>query len=321
MRAIEFDEFGGPEVLAEVERPDPAPEDGEVLVEVEAAGVNFADILTVAGQYAPPESLPHVPGMEVVGRTGDGRRVLGYLTAGGYASKAAVPVRDLVEVPEGVGAGEAAALLVQGLTAWHLLRSAARVGAGETVVVNAAAGGVGSLAVQLAKRLGAGRVIATASTEDKRALALELGADAAVDGAADGYRERVLDANEGRGVDVVLDAIGGAVLDQALDALASFGRVITYGASAGTGVPTVDPGRLTMHSTLLGGLWLAPLLKESGAAGEPLRELLRLAAAGQIRPQVGAEYPLSAAAQAHTDLLARRTTGKLILTVEPRDRD
>ncbi|WP_409495917.1 zinc-binding alcohol dehydrogenase family protein [Amycolatopsis sp. cmx-11-12] len=316
MRVIEFDRFGGPEVLTEVERPDPVPGDGEVLVEVEAAGVNFGDIKNVAGQYAPPETFPHVPGMEVVGRTGDGRRVLGYLTDGGYASKAVVPIRDLVELPDGVGAGEAAALLVQGLTAWHLLRSAARVRPGETVVVNAAAGGVGSLAIQLAKRFGAGRVIATASTEDKRALALELGADAAVDGAADGYRERVLDANRGAGVDVVLDAVGGTVFDQALGALASFGRLITYGASAGTGLPPVDPGHLTMRNTILGGLWLVPILDEAGAAGPPLQELLHLAATRQIKPLVGGEYPLSAAATAHEDLLARRTTGKLILRVE-----
>ncbi|SDH17336.1 NADPH2:quinone reductase [Sinosporangium album] len=147
--------------------------------------------------------------------------------SGGYASKAVVPARDLVEVPEKVSAGEAAALLVQGLTAWHLLRSSARVQAGESVVVNAAAGGVGSLAVQLARRFGAGRVIATASTPEKRALALELGADVAVDGAADGYRERILDANHGRPVDVVLDAIGGAVFEQALGTVASFGRLIT----------------------------------------------------------------------------------------------
>ncbi|GAA2327061.1 quinone oxidoreductase family protein [Streptomyces cuspidosporus] len=315
MRAVQFDRFGGPEVLTEVERPDPVPGDGEVLVEVEAAGVNFGDIKNVAGQYAPAETLPHVPGMEVVGRTADGTRVLGYLTSGGYASLAAVRARDLIEIPEEIGAGQAAALLVQGLTAWHLLRSAARVQPGEAVVVNAAAGGVGSLAIQLARHFGAGRVIATASTPDKRSLALDLGADSAVDGAADGYRERILDANHGRGVDVVLDAVGGEVFEQALGTLAHFGRLITYGASAGGPLPAVDPARLTMSNTVLGGLWLVPVLERSGAAGPPLRELLRLTVAQQLRPLVGGEYPLACAADAHRDLLDRRTAGKLVLRV------
>lgn len=313
---MQFSRFGGPEVLAEAEVPDPVAGPGQVVVEVEAAGVNFADIGRIAGTYTPPERLPAVPGMEVLGRTGDGRRVMAYMTDGGYASRAVVNESDLAEVPEGLGAGEALALLVQGLTAWHLLRSSARMGAGESVVVNAGAGGVGSLAVQLAREFGAGRVIATASTDAKRALAVELGADAAVDGAVDGYWQRVLEANGGRPVDIVLDAVGGPMLDAALSALAPFGRLITYGSSSGEGHPGVQPGLLAQGNVSLGGLWLAPLMAAGPEAAAPLGDLLRLTAEGRVRPLVGAEYALADAATALQDLRDRRTTGKIVLRVE-----
>ncbi|MCP2257433.1 NADPH2:quinone reductase [Streptoalloteichus tenebrarius] len=313
MRAVQFSTFGGPEVLREVLLPDPVPGRDEHLVDVEASGVNFADLRQVAGEYARPDRLPHVPGMEVVGRTGDGQRVLGYTTRGGYASKVVVAARDLVAVPEGVGAAEALAVLVQGLSAWHMLRSLARITRGESVVVHAAAGGVGSLAVQLARHFGAGRVIATASTAEKRDLALTLGADVAVDGQAEGYTERVLAANGGRGVDIVLDAQGGKVLHAALDALAPFGRLISYGSSSGDTPPPIDSYRLVERNVSMAGFWLAPLLARSGAAGAPLRELLDLVAAGRLRPLVGGEYDLADAAKAHEDLASRRTVGKLVL--------
>ncbi len=318
MRAMRFERFGGPEVLAEAEVPDPVAGPGETLVEVAAAGVNFGDIKQIAGEhtdgpYAPAGPLPRIPGLEVVGRTPDGRRVLGALPQGGYAEKAVVADRDLVEVPEGVGAGEALALLVQGLTAWHLLRSAARMAPGESVVVHAAAGGTGSLAVQLAREFGAGRIIATASSEDKRAFALELGADAAIDGAAEGYRERVLDANHGRPVDIVLDAVGGPVLDSALGALGHLGRLVTYGASSRQPASAIAPGRLALESLTVAGFWLIPLLARDGAGGPALEELLDLTARRRLRPLVGAEYDLARARDAHEDLLARRTKGKLVL--------
>ncbi|WP_026120139.1 quinone oxidoreductase family protein [Nocardiopsis potens] len=318
MRAMRHERYGGPEVLEEAEVPDPVAGPGEVLVDVEAAGVNFGDIKDIAGEltegpYAAQGPLPRIPGMEVAGRTGDGRRVVGYLRQGGYAAKAAVAERDLAPLPEGVGAGEALALLVQGLTAWHLLRSVARVRPGETVVVHAAAGGTGGLAVQLAREFGAGRVIATASSEEKRALALELGADAAVDGEADGYRERILGANRGRPVDVVLDAVGGPVLDAAAGALGFLGRLVTYGASSRQAATAIPPTRLAVENLTVGGFWLTPLITRDGAGGAALEELLALTARGRLRPQVGAEYPLERARDAHEDLLGRRTKGKLLL--------
>ncbi|MFJ9470563.1 quinone oxidoreductase family protein [Streptomyces caniferus] len=318
MRAMRFERFGGPEVLREADVPDPVAGPGETLVEVEAAGVNFGDIKQIAGEqpdgpYAPKGPLPRIPGLEVVGRAPDGRRVLGYVLQGGYAARTVVPDRDLVALPDGVSAGEALALLVQGLTAWHVLRSVARIRPGESVVVHAAAGGTGSLAVQLAREFGAGRVIATASSEEKRAFALELGADAAVDGDAVGYKERVLDANHGRPVDIILDAIGGPVLDSALDTLGYLGRLVTYGSSSRQAASALAPSRLAVENIGVAGFWLIPLLARNGAGGPALEELLDLTARGRLRPLVGTEYDLARARDAHEDLLARRTKGKLIL--------
>ncbi|SEC23008.1 NADPH2:quinone reductase [Streptomyces sp. 2224.1] len=318
MRAMQFERFGDPEVLTEAEVPDPVAGPGETLVEVEAAGVNFGDIKHIAGEhtdgpYAPKGPLPHIPGMEVVGRTTDGRRVLGYVRQGGYAAKTVVADRDLVTMPPGVSAGAALALLVQGLTAWHLLRSVARVRPGESVVVHAAAGGTGSLAVQLAREFGAGRIIATTSSDEKRALALELGADAAIDGEAEGYKERVLDANQGRPVDIILDAIGGPVLDSAVDALGYLGRLVTYGASSRQAASAIAPSRLAVRSIGIAGFWITPLLARNGLGGTALEELLDLTAQGRLRPLVGAEYDLARARDAHEDLLGRRTKGKLAL--------
>jgi NADPH2:quinone reductase len=314
MRAIQVNRFGGPEVLAFVEVAEPVPASDEILVEVAAAGVNYADTHRTEGSYSGGTVLPFVPGVEVVGCTPDGRRVLAPTFAGGgYAEVAVVPAARAVGVPDEVGEGEALALLVQGLTAWHVLRSSARLAPGESVVVNAAAGGVGSLAVQLAKFFGAGRVIAAASTPQKRALAVRLGADVAVDSALDGYADRVRAANDDRPVDVVLDSTGGKTMLAGLDVLGGFGRLVTYGNAAREGRPLVDTGLLAESNRAVAGFWLRPAMDYPGAYREPLAELLELTAAGTIRPLVGGNYPLAEASRAHEDLLARRTTGKLIL--------
>src|SRR4051794_387769 len=193
MRAIQVQEFGGPEVLriADVARPEPGP--GEVLIQVTRAGINFADTHQRRNEYLAKAELPLVPGTEVAGvREDTGERVVAVTGTGGYAEYAAAPEALTVPLPDDVDDGTALALLVQGLTAWHLYRTSARIRDGETAVVHAGAGGVGSLAVQLGRPLGAGRVIATASSEEKRQLALELGADAAVDSAPEGLADRLL---------------------------------------------------------------------------------------------------------------------------------
>ncbi|WP_405693531.1 zinc-binding alcohol dehydrogenase family protein [Streptomyces sp. NBC_01185] len=301
MLAIQFDRFGGPEVLRPVEVAAPVAGPGEVLVTVEAAGVNFADTHQVDGSYLAADALPYVPGSEVVGRTPDGRRVLARVSHG-YAEQVTAKVSGLVQIPEDLGAAQALALMMQGLTAWHLLRSAARVRPGESVVVHSAAGGVGSLAVQLAREFGAGRVLAQVSTPAKERLVLDLGADA------------VITYPLAEKADVVLDAVGGDLFDRALDSLASFGRLVTYGNAARSGFTPVDPARLGRLNASVTGFWLRPALAAPGAVEGPLKELFGLLAEGRLRPVTGGSYPLAEARRAHEDLLARRTTGKVVLT-------
>ncbi|MDJ0343897.1 zinc-binding dehydrogenase [Streptomyces sp. H10-C2] len=313
MRAIQITEFGGPEVLRQVELPEPAVQPGRLLVEVSSAGVNFADTHTVEDSYLSRSTLPLVPGAEVVGRTPDGRRVVALAENGGYAEIAAVQDYLAHDVPEGVSDGQALALVVQGLTAWHLLRTSARIAEGESVVVHAAAGGTGSLAVQLAKSFGAGRVIATASTKDKRELALELGADIAVDADADGMKDRLVEANGGKKVDIVLEMTGGPVFDASLAALAPFGRLVTYGMASRVPPAPVQAAQLMGRSRAVVGFWLMHCLGRPGMYREPMAELLAMTADGRLKPQVGGVYPLADAARAHQDLRSRRTHGKLIL--------
>lgn len=313
MRAIQITEFGGPEVLRPVELPRPEPGPGELLVEVAAAGVNYADTHAVENSYLSPTTLPLVPGAEVVGRTPEGRRVVALTDNGGYAEWAVVQQALAHDVPDEVSDGAALALVVQGLTAWHLLRTSARIAAGESVVVHAAAGGTGSLAVQLARRFGAGRVIATASTPEKRELALSLGADAAVSPDADGLKDRLVEANCGRKVDIVLEMTGGPVFDASLAALAPFGRLVTYGLASRTAPSPIQAAQLMGRSRAVVGFWLMQCLGRPGMYREPLGELLALTAKGELAPQVGTVYPLSEAARAHEALRSRRTTGKLLL--------
>ncbi|MGH3357090.1 MAG: quinone oxidoreductase family protein [Nocardioidaceae bacterium] len=313
MRAVQITEFGGPEVLTPTELPDPEPSPGHRLLEVSRIGVNYADTHHVENTYLTPAHLPLVPGAEVVGRTQDGRRVVALVGEGGYAERALAPDGLCFDVPDDVEDAQALALVVQGLTAWHLLRTSARMADGETVVVHAAAGGVGSLAVQLARRWGAGRVIATASTEDKRKTALDLGADVAVDSSADGLTDRLREANDGEGVDIVLEMAGGAVFDASMAALGRFGRLVTYGMASRTPPSPVDPGGLMTGSTSVVGFWLIDCLARPGMLAEPLAELFDLTRTGALRPVLGGEYPLSQAAQAHRDLRARVTVGKLVL--------
>ncbi|HEV2776678.1 MAG TPA: zinc-binding dehydrogenase [Solirubrobacteraceae bacterium] len=313
MRAIQMSEYGGPEVLQLVELPVPEPGPGEVLVRVARAGLNFADTHRRTNTYLAKDELPLVPGAEVAGvREDTGERVVALLGSGGYAEYAVAPAALTFPVPDGVSDEMALALVLQGLTAWHLYRTSGRVAHGESVVVHAAAGGVGSLAVQLGKPLGAGRVIATASTADKRDLALELGADVAVDGAADGLTERLVAANLGKPVDVVFEMAGGPVFDASLDALAPFGRLVTYGIASGEN-NTIRSGSLMRRSRAVVGFWFAHCLGRPAMIDDALADLFERVRRGELRVVTGPAYPLDQAAQAQTDLAARRTTGKVTL--------
>jgi NADPH2:quinone reductase len=312
VRAIQITEFGGPEVLKLAEVPVPEPGPGQVLIAVDHAGVNYADTHQAENSYLQAATLPLVPGSEVVGRTEDGRRVLA-LTSSGYAEYALGAPPMVFDLPDGVSDGQALALNVQGLTAWHLLRTSTRMAPGESVVVHAGAGGVGTLAIQLAKQWGAGRVIATASTAEKRALAEQLGADAAVDGAEEGLADRLREANNGRRVDIVLEMVGGRTFDGSLAALAAFGRIAVYGMASRVPPTPLAPTDLMRGSRTVVGFWLTDCLRRPELMTGPMAELLDLTQAGALRPLVGAAYPLGEAGRAHEDLRARRTTGKLIL--------
>jgi NADPH2:quinone reductase len=313
MKAIQVERFGGPEVLQLREVPDPVPADGLVAVEVDAAGVNYADTHQAENSYHAPAKLPLIPGAEVVGTTPDGERVVALLPAGGgYAARALVAPALSVPVPDGVEDGEALAVILQGMTAWHLLRTSARIEAGETVVVHAAAGGVGTLAVQLAKRWGAGRVVASASSEEKRALALELGADVAIDANVPDLRSAIEEAAGGP-VDIVLEMVGGRTFGESFEALAPFGRLVTFGIASREIPEPVDVVALNRHSRGVIGFWLAHCFRRAGMFDGPARELLDLVAAGELRTVVGGTYPLADARRAHEDLRARRSVGKLVL--------
>jgi NADPH:quinone reductase len=297
MRAVQIEEFGGPDVLKVVDLPKPEPGDGEVLVEVSCAGINFADTHQRENTYLSRYEVPLVLGGEVAGTTPDGQRVVALLRSGGYAE---------------FDDGTALALIIQGLTAWHLFRTSAKLKEGESVVVISGAGGVGSLAVQLAKPFGAGRVIATASTEEKRALVVQLGADAAVDPAEEDLKGALIEANEGRPVDVVLEMSGGRVFDQCAEALAPFGRIVAYGI-ASREQNTAETGRLMRKSRAVVGFWLMHCLGRRDMMEEPLRDLFERASRGELVAQLGTTYALSDVRQAHEDLQGRRTTGKLLL--------
>jgi NADPH2:quinone reductase len=313
MRAIQQREFGGPEVLEVVDLPVPEPGDGEVLIRVTRAGMNFADTHQRHNEYLAPQQLPLVPGTEVAGvREDTGERVVALSGNGGYAEYAVAPAALTFPIPDGVDDGTALALVLQGLTAWHLYRTCARVHPGESVVVIAAAGGVGSLAVQLGRPMGAGRVIATASTQAKRDLALELGADAAVDANPEGLKERLIEANLGRQVDVVFEMAGGPVFDACLAALAPFGRLVAYGIASGQG-NEVHTRKLMGRSRAVVGFWLVHCLGRPAMVDEALADLYDRAARGELRVVVGATYPLSQAGQAQIDIAERRTTGKVLL--------
>jgi NADPH2:quinone reductase len=311
VKAIQIEEFGGPELLKPVEVPDPEPSDGEVMVDVARAGMNFADTHAIRNDYLAEQTLPLIPGGEVSGTTPDGRRVAAILQSGGYAQKVAVPEPWLVPLPDGVSDDQAAALLLQGLTAHSLLHQCAHVEEGETVAVEAAAGGTGTLAVQLAKRAGA-KVIALASSDEKRALAERLGADATADSRADDLREAILDANGGERVDVVLH-MSGTGFEPELKALGMLGRIVVFG-NAARHPNEVATNYLLRTSKSVLGFWLAPLIaRRRDLVARVIGELLGAVAAGKLEVVIGGVYPLSEAARAHTEMQERRTTGKLLL--------
>ena len=326
MRAIRYHSLGGPEVLQLDEIATPSPQAGEALIKVAAAGLNYADTRRRIGQYLEPTPLPYIPGSEVAGTVvalgadtpADGfvrvgSRVMTLCPSGGYAEYVAVPLRMLAPAPDGMDMAMAAGLPLQGLTAYHTLHTSARMQPGETVVVNAAAGGVGTLAVQLAKLGGAGKVIAAAGSAEKLALARSLGADEGVNYVTDDLAAQVRALTDGKGADIILESVGGQVFNRSLACLALFGRLVTFGQASGQ-PGTVETGRLMQRNASLIGFWLAVLPNRMMVEG--MQALMGYLASGQLRVIVGATYPLADAARAQTDLESRNATGKLVLTME-----
>jgi NADPH:quinone reductase len=311
VKAIQIEEFGGPEQLKLVEVPDPEPSDGMVVVDVARSGMNWADTHAIRNDYLAEQELPLTPGAEIAGTTLDGRRVAALMNNGGYAQKAAVPEALLVPIPDEVSDEQAAGLLLQGMTAHALLHYCAHVEKGETVVVEAAGGGTGTLAVQLAKRAGA-KVIGLASNEEKRALAERLGADATADSRAEDLKEAILEANGGEKVDVVLH-MSGTGFEAELQALGMLGRMVCFG-NAARHPNELQTNYLLQTSKSVIGFWLVALIaRRQDLVASMIGDLLGAVAGGELEVVIGGTYPLSEAARAHEDMQERSTTGKLLL--------
>jgi len=312
MKAIQITRFGGPEVMEYLELADPVIKGSEELITVTAIGINYADTHQTENSYLSKQELPLVPGIEVVGTTADGRRVLAPVGAGGYAQLASVHPRAMIEVPTGVSDQQALCMLVQGSTAWHILKTVGHVKAGESVVIHAAAGGVGTIAVQLAKLWGA-KVIAVTSSSEKAALAKKLGADVTIDANVEDLAAAILAANDGKPVDLILEMVGGKTFDASLAVLAPFGRLITYGMASRTPPSSINPAVLMGGSKTITGFWLSHCFGSKELMNDVINELFQLVIAGKLNPVIGATFPLSKAGDAHRAMLARQTTGKIAL--------
>jgi NADPH2:quinone reductase len=320
MHAIRIHETGGPEKLRWEETSLPAPKAGEVRMRVEAAGLNFVDIYHRTGLY--PVPLPSTLGVEAAGvitaveaGVGDfkvGERVATARATGAYAEEAIAPAAQVVRVPDGVTAQQAAALMMQGMTAHYLAVDTFPLKAGDTALIHAAAGGVGLLLVQIAKQRGA-RVLATVGTDEKAALAREAGADEVVIYTRENFTAAARRFTGGRGVDVVYDAVGKSTFEGSLDSLRPRGFFVTYGNASGP-LPPISPLTLSQKGSLY--LTRPSIYAYTQTAAEVqsrTRDLFEWMRSGRLKIRIGATYPLVSAAEAHRALEARQTTGKVLL--------
>lgn len=320
MRAVTVSEYGDSAVLQVTDQPAPTPGPGEVAIDVAAAGVNFADIEQRRGNYPDGPSPPFVPGLEVAGIVTDapgdsdlsaGDRVAAFTGTGGYAERATAPVDRTVEIPDDLSWAEATALPVQGLTAHNTLHEWGKLSAGECVLVHAGAGGVGSLAVQLADQAGA-TVLTTASTGDKRDLTRELGADHAIDYTETDVTDAVLDRTDGEGVDLVLDGVGGDAFAAGVEALAPVGRIVSFGMASGS-VPTVATPRLFFANQSVIGYHLEHALDHVPERVLGAVPSLRDSLADGVDVVVDRTLPIERVQAAHDALAGRETLGKVVL--------
>ena len=312
MKAIYITEFGGPEVMKYLDLDEPVPAGSQVVLDVTAIGINYADTHQTENSYLSTQKLPLIPGMEVVGKMPDGSRVLALAASGGYCQKTLVSPKTVIPLPDKVSDGQALAMMVQGSTAHMILKKMGQIKAGESVVIHAGAGGVGSVAIQLAKLWGA-FVIAVTSSDEKKKLCMELGADVVVDAGEADLAAALIKANNGKGVDLILEMVGGSTFDQSLDALAAFGRIVTYGMASRKAPKTLHPGALMPKSQSVIGFWLVNALADKELMAEVFMDLFGMIISGKLKPVIGSTYPLSKAADAHRDMLARKTVGKIVL--------
>ncbi|AXH00006.1 NADPH:quinone oxidoreductase family protein [Deinococcus wulumuqiensis] len=321
MKAMLVERTGTPDVMQLRDVPRPAPRAGQVLLRVEAVGVNFADVLNVAGQYLTAPKLPHIPGMELAGTVealGEGvsgvqvgQRVAALGGTGGLAEYAAVPAAGLVPVPDSFTPAQAAAFPVSYMTAYHALKTLGRGEAGEWVLVQAAAGALGTASVQLAVALGM-KVIALASTEEKLQIARDLGADVTILQDDPERVQKVREAAGGQGVPLLLEVVGGARFEESLKMVAPLGRIVFIGNASREEV-SLNPAALMKRNISVTGLWLTSLMTDPRISAAAAQGLTPLIASGKVVPQVGPTYALTDSPRAFQDMLDRKTTGKVII--------
>ncbi len=320
MKQIQFDKIGGPEVLKLVDAPQPEALKGTVLVRNRAIGINFADTLFRQGQYAQTPQLPDTPGLEAAGvieKVGEGVNGLSAgmrvaaIGAKAYSEYMVARASQVIPVPDHVSFDEGAAFPIQVLTAWHILHSSHNTGPGQTVVVHSAAGGVGIVAVQIAKAAGA-RVIGTVSSASKAALAKEYGADEVVNYANQDFSAEEMRLTDNRGADLILDAVGKPTFEKGINCLAPMGHLVLYGRAGGAPDP-LNPFKLFQRSTKVSGFMLNQQHTGKERWQRGIEDSFRLMKEGKLKLLIGKKFPLFEAAEAHRFMESRGSTGKLVL--------
>ncbi|AFZ74772.1 quinone oxidoreductase family protein [Natronobacterium gregoryi] len=321
MRAIEVTEYGDSDRLEVIETDKPDPDAGEVRIEVEAAGINFADVMQRRGLYPGGPEAPYVPGMEAAGTidaTGEGvgldegDRVVAMLDTGGYAEYATANAQTLFPIPEGMSFEEAAGFPVQFLTAHSCLFEWGGLEDDETVLIQAAAGGVGTAAVQLASNAGA-EVFGTASTDEKLELAADLGCDHPIHYTETDFRDVVDDETDGEGVDLVLESVGDDVFDRSLDAMKHFGRMVTFGVASGVPASAENQRLLFENKTVKGFHLGQAAYHDSSKVMKAVPDLTDGLTSGDLEVILGEEFDLEDAADAHQYIEDRKSSGKIVL--------
>ncbi len=324
MKAIRINETGDADVMRLEEIEKPTPKAGEVLIKIAAAGINYADLSQRQGMYLTRTHTPMTMGFEIAGTVEAlgpdvtapqvGSRVVA-LTPGGYAEYTTAVANTVIPIPDTLDFNSAAAFPVQGITAYQLLRESTHLQAGESVLVHAAAGGVGTLAIQLAKLMGAKTVIGTASSAKKLELVRELGADVAINYKEADWAEQVKKATDNKGPDVILEMVGGDIAEKSLQILAPFGRMVVYGAAGGQMVQFSGIQLMYKNQSVV-GYWLTAWMSRPDKTAEAAKELMQYLASGKLRIIVGHTFPLENAVEAHKTIAERKTTGKVVLTVQ-----